>query len=339
MKKRTSIYDIAKYLNVSPATVSYVINGKKKVSEETQKKVFAAIEELGYVPDHNARTLSTGKSHLIGLFLPLDDASIAFLQNPFYVEFIGGLEQGIANYDYDIVIGYKKNQNNFKDWAISRGLDGIVMLGTYPKNVYEDIKKLNIPVVLTDVYEEYAEEFHNIRIDDEKGMYLSTKHLIENGHTNIGFVGARSYSLVDKTRYKGYIKALKENNIEVDENNVFECFATFDDGYNIADKILANKNITGVVCSADIIAIAIVKRFKELGKEIPKDLSIVGFDDIQDAKYIFPGVTTIRQDIGKKGNNAAKIIIDCLENESNVNKVITLEPRLVKRESVKNIKK
>ena len=178
----------------------------------------------------------------------------------------------------------------------------------------------------------------NIRIDDEKGMYLSTKHLIENGHTNIGFVGARSYSLVDKTRYKGYVKALKENNIEVDENNVFECFATFDDGYNIADKILANKNITGVVCSADIIAIAVVKRFKELGKEIPRDLSIVGFDDIQDAKYIFPGVTTIRQDIGKKGNNAAKIIIDCLENESNVNKVITLEPRLIKRESVKNIK-
>lgn len=83
MKKKISIYDIAKYSNVSPAAVSYVINGKNKVSEETKKKVLAAIEELGYVPDHTARTLSTGKSHLIGLMLPLDDTSIAFYKTPF----------------------------------------------------------------------------------------------------------------------------------------------------------------------------------------------------------------------------------------------------------------
>ena len=79
MKKKISIYDIAKYINVSPATVSYVINGVHKVSEKTKQKVLAAIEELGYVPDHNARSLSTGKSHLIGLFLPLDDALISIM--------------------------------------------------------------------------------------------------------------------------------------------------------------------------------------------------------------------------------------------------------------------
>lgn len=338
MKKKISIYDIAKYINVSPATVSYVINGVHKVSEETKQKVLAAIEELGYVPDHNARSLSTGKSHLIGLFLPLDDASIAFLQNPFYVEFIGGLEQGIANYDYDIVIGYQKNQNNFKDWARSRGLDGIVMLGTYPKNVYEDIKKLNIPVVLTDIYEEYADEFHNVRINDEKGMFLATKHLIEKGHKNIGFVGARNFSLVDKNRYHGYVKAMKEYNLTIDESNLYDCFATFDDGYAIADNIMKNKELTAIVCSADIIAIGIMKRYKELGKDLPNDLSIVGFDDISDAKYIYPGITTIRQDIGQKGKMAARIIVDNLENEVNTKTVITLEPILIERESVKSIK-
>ena len=83
MKNKISIYDIAKYSEVSPASVSYVINGKNKVSEETRQKVLKAIEELGYVPNHNARSLSTGKSHLIGLFLPLSDTSVAFLQNPF----------------------------------------------------------------------------------------------------------------------------------------------------------------------------------------------------------------------------------------------------------------
>lgn len=337
MDKKVSIYDIATYLNVSPATVSYAINGVKKVSLETKEKVMKAIKELGYVPDHNARSLSTGKSHLIGLFLPLDDASVAFLQNPFYVEFIGGLEKGIANYDYDIVIGCQKNQNNFKYWAKSRGLDGIVMLGKYPKNVYEDIKNLDIPVVLTDVYEDYANEFHNVRIDDEYGMYIATKYLIENGHKKIGFVGNFASSLVDKKRYCGYLKALNENNLSSSDEYIYESFATFDDGYALADEIIKRNNVTAIVCSGDIIAIGIIKRYLELKKEIPESLSIVGFDDIHDAKYITPGLTTIRQDINKKGEMAAKIILSKIELNEREPSLINIKPKLIVRESVKKI--
>ena len=337
MKKKISIYDIAKYSNVSPAAVSYVINGKNKVSEETKKKVLAAIEELGYVPDHTARTLSTGKSHLIGLMLPLDDTSIAFLQNPFYVEFIGGLEQGISNYDYDIVIGCKKKINTFKHWAKSRGLDGVVMLGNYPENVYQDIKELNIPVVLTDIYEEHSKEFHNIRIDDEKGTYIATKHLIENGHKKIGFVGCKDLSLVDKHRYLGYLKAMKEANLEVKEDYNYFSFATFDDGYKVADKIYEKKNVTAVVCAADIIAIGIIKRYNERKIKVPDELSIVGFDDIQDAKFIYPGLTTIRQDIGQKGKLAAETILKSLNEGIAEKTLIVTESYLVIRESVKQI--
>lgn len=337
MKKKISIYDIAKYSGVSPAAVSYVINGVNKVSEETKIRVLAAIEELGYVPDHNARSLSTGKSHLIGLFLPLNDASIAFLQNPFYVEFIGGLEQGIANYDYDIVIGCQKNQYNFKDWAISRGLDGVVMLGTYPKNVYDDIKKLNIPVALTDVYEDYSKEFHNIRIDDEKGTYIATKHLIENGHTKIGFVGCRDLSFVDKQRYDGYVKAMKEHDLSISEDAFYHSFATFDDGIKVADNIMIKNNVTAIVCAADIIAIGIIRRYIEKGKKVPEDLSVVGFDDIQDAKYIYPGLTTVHQDIGKKGKLAAELILKSLRDKVNEASLVITEPSLVIRESVKKI--
>lgn len=338
MKKKISIYDIAKYSNVSPAAVSYVINGVNKVSDATRQKVLAAIDELGYVPDHNARTLSTGKSHLIGLFLPLNDASIAFLQNPFYVEFIGGLEQGIANHDYDIVIGCRKNQYNFKDWAQSRGLDGVVMLGTYPQNVYDDIKKLNIPVALTDIYEDYSSEFHNIRIDDEKGAYIATKHLIDNGHKKIGFVGCRDLSLVDKQRYNGYVKAMKEHNLEINEDAFYHCFATFDDGVKVADNIMIKQNVTAIVCSADIIAIGIIRRYIEKGRKVPDELSIVGFDDIQDAKYIYPGLTTIHQDIGKKGKLAAEVILKNLRDNCNSSTLVVTEPTLVERESVKKIK-
>ena len=339
MKNKISIYDIAKYSNVSPASVSYVINGKNKVSEETKQKVLKAIEELGYVPNHNARSLSTGKSHLIGLFLPLSDTSVAFLQNPFYVEYIGGLEKGIMDADYDIVISGLKNEHDFERWARSRNLDAVVMLGKYPKKVYDDIKKLNIPVVLTDVYEEYSNEFHNIRINDEKGMYLSTKHLIEKGHKEIGFIGFKEISLVDENRFNGYKRAMNEYNIEIKDEYLFTSLATFDDGYKIADEIIRRNNVTAVACSADIVAIGIIKRYNELGKNIPEDLSIIGFDDIQDAKYIHPGLTTIHQDIGSKGEKAMQIILENLKNNIHTKTLINLEPYLVERESVKELLK
>jgi len=333
MSNKVSIYDIAKSINVSPASVSYVINGVNKVSQKTKEKILKAIDELGYVPDHNARTLSTGKSHLIGLFLPLYDAYVAFLQNPFYVEFIGGLEMGIAGEDYDIVIGCRKNQDNFKDWARSRCLDAVVMLGSYPENIYDDIKQLNIPVVLTDIYEDYASEFHNIRIDDVKGEYLATKHLIANGHKDIGFVGSAD-SLVDQQRFEGYKKALKEAQIPFDQEKFFNSYATFDDGYNIADKIMEKNNVTAVACSADIIAIGIMKRYIEKGKKLPKDLSIVGFDDIKDSNYVYPGLTTIKQDIGLKGKMAAQMLIEDLKKKNNTYGLITLKPELIIRDSV-----
>ena len=174
MTKKVSIYDVAKYCHVSAASVSYVLNGKKKVSLETKRKILRAIDELGFVMDSSARALSTGRSHLIGLFLPLDDASVAFMQNPFYAELLGGLETGIADYDYDIVIGYQKNQNNFKDWVQSRGIDAIVMLGKYPKSVYEDIKKLHITAVLIDVYEEYGKELKPKMIVNSSMLAMQT---------------------------------------------------------------------------------------------------------------------------------------------------------------------
>lgn len=337
MKNKISIYDIAKYSDVSPASVSYVINGKNKVGEETRLKVLKAIDELGYVPNHNARSLSTGKSHLIGLFLPLSDTSVAFFQNPFYAEFIGGLEIGIMNEDYDIVIGGLKNEHDFERWIRSRNLDAVVMLGKYPRKVYDDIKKLNIPVVLTDVYEEYSNEFHNIRINDEYGMYLATKHLIEKGHREIGFIGFKEASLVDENRYLGYKRAMEEYKIEIKNDYLYTSFATFDDGYKIADEIIKRNNVTAVACSADIIAIGIIKRYNELGKNVPEDLSIIGFDDIRDAKYIYPGLTTIHQDISTKGEMAMSIILKNLKTNNNKKVLINLEPSLVERESVKEV--
>lgn len=337
MSKKISIYDIAKYVGVSPATVSYAINGKKKISLETKQKIFKAIDELCYVPDTMARTLTTGRSHLIGLCLPIDDSSSQIVENPFYVEFISGLELGIAKFDYDIVIGCQENKNDFKSWARSRRLDGVIMLGKYPRTVYESIKELNIPIVLIDVYEEYANEFHNIRVDDEGGMYEATNFMIKNGHTKIGFAGAIDKSLVDYHRYLGYRRALEDNHVEYQDDFLFSGYATFDSGCEIAKKIIQRNNITAICCSGDIIGIGIIRTYCELGKKIPEELSVIGFDDIQDDKYLFPSLTTMSQDIRLKGQLAAKTIIENTDNSNNSFSMVNLGAKLVERDTVKKL--
>ena len=331
---KVSIYDIAKYLGLSPATVSYVINGVDKVSEATKQKVLKAIDELGYVPNYTARTLSTGKSHLIGILLPLDDASIAFLQNPFYVEFIGGFEKGMLGYNYDLVIGVTKTKEDLKEWVLRRDLDGLVIIGSCPQIIYPEIKKLDIPIVLIDDYNEEANAFNNISSNDEQGMYLATRYLINSGHKAIGFIGKPESYPVDKRRFDGYKKAMEEDKLPIKDEYIYHINATFNDGYAIGDSIINDKLVSAIVCSADILAVGIMKKIKELGYDVPKDLSIMGYDDISYANFIYPGLSTIRQDISEKGLRAAEILIDKLENDRKGKVAINIEPELIIRESV-----
>lgn len=333
MSEKVSIYDIAKYLNISSATVSYVINGVDKVSEKTKKKVLKAIEELGYVPSYTARALSTGKSGLIGILLPLEDASIAFTQNPFYGEFIGGIEQCLAKYNYDLVIGVSKKERSIIDWVKSRGLDGLIILGSCEKEAYEQLASIEVPIVLTDDYGEYSSSFHNVRSNDEYGMYIATKYLLNLGHTKIGFIGNPEAYLIDRLRYQGYLRALQEQNCSF--NAMYLSDATFDGGYEIGNVIVQEKKVTAVLCSGDMLAIGLMKKIRELGFDTPKDLSVIGYDDIMVANVVYPGLTTIHQDVTEKGFRSAQIIIDTLENNRKGNISINLKPKLIIRESVK----
>ena len=333
MSGKVSIYDIARHVKVSPASVSYVINGVDKVGAETKQKILKAIKELGYVPNFTARALSTGKSHLIGILLPLMDASIAFLQNPFYVEFIGGFEKGIFGSDYDIVIGIQSDDLDLSKWT-RRNIDALVLIGSHKAKTYEIIKNNKMPVVLIDDDSMYAEEFHNVKSDDEEGMYLATKYLLSMNHQKIGFVGNHKAYLVDKKRYDGFMKAMMEANLAVNDDQIYLADATMNDGLVIAEEIRRRGNVSAVVCSGDILGMAIIKKYKSMGLDVPKDLSVVGFDDIQTSNLITPGLTTIHQDIGKKGEVAAQIIIDYLENKTNEIQNICLKPYLVTRESV-----
>ena len=337
LARKVSIYEVAKYVGVSAAAVSYVINGVDKVGPKTKAKIMQGIEELGYVPSHNAVALSTGRNNLISLFLPLPEPSEAFLENPFYGEFIGGLEQEIANSEFDLIISALKDQNRFEFWARSRGVDGVVIIGFLPDVIKNTLKKLSMPTVLVDIYDEEASAFNNVHINDERGEFEATNYLIQHGHKRIAYLGNIDTSPIDKKRFSGYERAMREAQLPFNEHLIFTTTTTFDGGYAAGERIAQCPDITAVCCAADILAIGLMRRYFEMGKNIPRDLSVIGFDDIQAAAYLSPGLTTIRQDIGEKGHLAAKILMEALKSDSKAKKNVILEPNLIVRQSVKSI--
>ena len=335
MSRKTTIYDIARYLKISPASVSYVINGVDKVSKETKEKVLAAIKELGYAKDTNAVYLSTGKSNTVALFLPWDDLSLAFSQNPFYGEFLGSLSKRIQRRGFDLLLEPLIETKDFARWIKTKALRGIIMLGKFPVEYYKAIKSLDIPAVLVDVFEDYASEYTTLRINDADGSYIATQYLIERGHKNIGFLsGNIETSEVDNRRYVGYSAALKDHDLPIKKEYLFQCEPTFDAGLKMSKEIMENSDITALVCAADILAMGVMRGYYESNKRIPEDLSIIGFDDIQSAKLVYPALTTIKQDIMEKGRLASKLLIDAINGNDKEIKHLVMQPTLIVRESV-----
>lgn len=338
MAKKVTIYDIAKKLNVTPATVSYALNNVPKISKEMKKKVLDTARSMGYIRDNTAVSLSTGKTHLIALFLPFNDISSAFLQNPFYGEFIGFFEMKIKKAGYDLLIQPQYDKKELDRWLIGRGVDAAVVIGTFPKHYSKSFKRLDLPVVLVDVFSDNSEGYVNIRLDDLEGEYSATKYLIDNGHRNIAFVGGDiKNSIVDKRRFEGYKKALEDSNIPFNQSYVFKSETTFDGGERVSKELIKIKGLTGAICAADTMAIGIMTGYRKANKLIPNDLSIIGFDDIQSSALLSPGLTTVKQNIKEKATLSADYLLDIIENNDNNPKEIVLKTELISRETVRKI--
>ena len=184
---RTTLKDVARRAGVSSATVSYVLNGKRTISEDTKRRVREAIEELDYVPDLAARGLSRRDSMLIGVVVPQTEPGDRLMfQNSFYSEVLGSIEYYARQRGYHILISATDANESYLTLAKQRNLDGIIVIGMYPDEFYQQMKKTQIPIVLIDSYcnDHY---YNNIRIDDAYGSYLATRHLLECGHRDAAF--------------------------------------------------------------------------------------------------------------------------------------------------------
>lgn len=339
--RKVTIKDIAKRVGVSVTTVSNVINGKQsKVSDDTIQKIEQVIKELNYIPNLSARSLVNNKSKLIGVIIPqTEDYKQLLLENPFYSEIVSGIESKTREHGYYIILSGLDKGISYLDIFVRWNLDGAIIMGIYQEKFYEELKQFKVPITLVDSYinDNY---FYKVGIDDEYGGYLATKYLIDCGHRNISLItGSIKKDGVTEKRFLGYKKALKEANIFYNPEYVFEQSVSYEYGIE-AGKIIGSKpnDITAVFATADLLGAGVISGLKEAGKDVPKDISVMGFDDNFISKMIVPSLTTVRQNIRYKGAVAANQIINAIEGEDDIEKEVLLPLGIVERQSVNKLK-
>jgi LacI family transcriptional regulator len=297
-----------------------------------------AVRQLDYVTDMSAKSLVMKDSKLIGVVIPqTEEKNIRSSAIISTVRFLGRSNSKPGKKDIRYWSPDWMWMMIFLRIAHQRNLDGIIAIGVYSDRLYKLKKKLDIPVVLVDSYCRNT-DFVNIRIDDVQGSYMAAEYMIRHGHRKIAFMcGTLNDSGVMRKRFMGYQKALEDNGITYKDAWLYEGNVDFQSGKEMAEKIVSDHTaITAIVTTADILAIGAMKGFINAGKKIPDDYSIIGFDDIVICDYVTPGLTTVKQQISEKGEEAMEMLANEIKGSKDLKDVI-LPVQIVERNSVRSI--
>lgn len=335
-----NIKDVAKEANVSMSTVSRVINNNYPVKAETRKRVEAAIEKLKFSPNVLARALINQNTKTIGVLVPRID-------NLFFPTVIKAIESSLKNKGYSIYLCDTADNADqeviYINSLIGRQVDGIISIDPKTENIksgfYEKIGK-NLPLVCINGYNKDI-KCNFVLNDQESGTRQAINYLIKLGHKNIIFVkGRKSYSYDLKKDV--YIELLKENNllknkhiVDVGQGNSYETVYTTMDIMlkELKDVVLP----TAVFACNDLMALGVLNACKRLNYDVPRDVSIIGFDNIIVSSLVEPQITTVDQNMYKLGENAAKMLLDVIKDGNEHTRVITLNTKLITRGSCRKI--
>ncbi|SET38403.1 LacI family DNA-binding transcriptional regulator [Thalassotalea agarivorans] len=326
-----TIYEVSKLANVSLATVSRVMNGNTKVSDKTREKVLSAMRELGYRPNATARSLASNRTDTVGVL-------VSELNGAFFGEMMAGIEQELRLADKHVIIttghSEEEKEKDGIEFLLSRNCDALILHVEGVSDEYMiELSKGKVPVYLVGRNIEQISE-NCISLDNEYGGYLATTSILAQGHKEIAYIAGQQFKPDAIERFAGHKKALSEAGVELNQSLFFEGdFKETGGAAGIKALLATGIPFTALVCANDEMASGAMKYAREHGIDLPKDLSIIGFDNVIFANYLYPKLTTVEYPIFEMGQMGAKLALREVYGKQDVYVKQVFSPQLKMRDS------
>jgi len=343
-RERPTLRDLASHLDLSPATISLVLNQSPvaaAIPDETQQRVFAAARELGYRPNYIAVSLRSRRTNSIGVLVPE-------ISDPWAAEIVSGIESHLLENDYTyLVTSHRRStpkllQDDLELLA-RRAVDGMILLAT------EVREPPQLPAVVISGHRR-VEGLSNVVIDHDRAARLALTHLKELGHRRIALFRGQPGSSDTQDRSRAIFKAAASLGLEIppeltlqlsgeEEDEAFSPDAPYQEGYAFGKKLLARRvDFTALFAFDDASAIGAIRAFFDAGLRVPEDVSVVGFDDIQIAAFYNPRLTTVRQPLREMGRIAARVVLERINaphphDDRSDDSFVVVVPELIVRDS------
>ncbi|AJO77744.1 MULTISPECIES: LacI family DNA-binding transcriptional regulator [Pseudomonas] len=325
-----TIKDVAALAGISYTTVSHVLNKTRPVSEEVRIKVEAAIQQLDYVPSAVARSLKAKTTATIGLLVPNS-------LNPYFAELARGIEDYCERNGYCVILcnsdDNPEKQRSYLRVLLEKRIDGLIVTSAGGDGgLAEGLAAVRTPMVIVDRGLEGVDA-DLVRIDHEYGAYLATRHLLELGHRDIACIGGPDYTSVAQLRLAGFQRALLEAGVAVPAERILQSDFTSTGGYQAAARLLASNPPSAIFAGNDMMGIGVLRAAAERNIRVPGELSVIGFDDIQMSRYVYPALTTVGQSILQLGEQAAELLLRRIATPGLATDQRIVTPNIVLRES------
>lgn len=326
--------DIAEKLGVSNVTVSKALNDKEGVSEELKARIKKLAEEMGYRYNTLAKAMKEGQSYNIGVIIA---ERFTGEHKSFYLQFYQHISKSLDDHQYSgilhILSSRDEKELNLPRIYYDRKVDGFIILGQISKEYIEILQNIEIPVVFLDFYDDHV-EVDSVITDNFYGAYEITNYLVRNGHKKIAFVGNIYATSSIQDRFLGYYKSLLEHRMKLNKDYII---SDRDEDGKFIDLQIPDNLPTAFVCNCDRVAYNLINKLKTLGLSIPKDCSVVGFDNDIFASISEPKITTVEVNVEEMAKTAAKFIIEKVKGDDKKYGRVMVKGRIVYRDSVEKI--
>ncbi|MCA9839025.1 MAG: LacI family DNA-binding transcriptional regulator [Trueperaceae bacterium] len=333
LSKASTINDVARLSGVSHQTVSRVINEHPNVAPKTRKRVLEVIQELGYQPNRAARHLVTGKSNTVGL--------VSYGTSHYGpARMVNSIDSALRDRDIGLVSTHLREMTlseleHSVSYLKSQLVEGLILISPLDIDV-EIIRKLCQPLPFVTLDVAARKNFPSIAIDQYSGARKATEHLLELGHRSIAHISGPLHWTDAKLRQQGWQDSLSDAKLQPDNKLKIEGDWTSEGGYAACKKLLSS-SFSALFVGNDQMALGAIHALHEHGLSVPEDISIVGFDDIPEAAFFYPPLTTVQQNFTDLGKQSVSFLLDLLANNQPEDQT-PINPKLIVRESTKRIK-